>query len=308
MTLRGVALLARAGAPTHVAVAAGHGLRRDRLRRRLVGLAGPGGRSCRTGRRAGGRSSCGPFGVARLAHGPERVHLAHRRFTWPTLRPGCDSSGRRGLPERAWSTSHGRHASAPSALWMVFLLVAMAGAAFTNDGPGSRGRVLVQHRPRRLLACHSPTPVRVKSAGDVRFPHTCPGTAPDRANLVQFRDKCGDTSQGCVCSPLAGVLAFAARPPEGRTTTTTDRSTPYDHVRAIPGRFGPLGGWHTSSNRRSSRDRDGFLRGSPPTTCEGGLISETCQRPWTNASQPSSRSSSRTLRNCRRCRGSTSRR
>ena len=115
MALRGVALLARAGAPTHVAVAAGHGLRRDRLRRRLLGLGGPGGCSRRTGRRGGGRSSCRSFGVPRLAHGPEPVHLAHRRFTWPTLRPGCDSSGRRGPPERARANVTLRHASAQGA-------------------------------------------------------------------------------------------------------------------------------------------------------------------------------------------------
>ena len=48
--------------------------------------------------------------------------------------------------------------------------------------------------------------------------------------------------------------------------------------------------------------------GGPATSGEGGLTSETCQRPSTNASQPSSRRFSRTPRNCRRCRGSTSRR
>ncbi len=81
------------------------------------------------------------------------------------------------------------------------------------------------------------------------------------------------------------TLAPAARPP--------------DSGRASSSPPGPLDA--VSSTRQ-------IRLGAPATANEGGLTSKTCQRPSTNASQPSSRRFSRTPRNCRRCRGSTSRR
>ena len=39
------------------------------------------------------------------------------------------------------------------------------------------------------------------AGGDVRFPHTCPATAPDRRDPVQFRDKCGEPTPPLARSP-----------------------------------------------------------------------------------------------------------
>jgi hypothetical protein len=175
MALRGVALLARAGAPAHVAVAAGHGVRRNRLCRRLLGLGGPRGCPRRTGRRGGRRSSCRSFGVTRLAHGPEPVHLAHRRFTWPTLRPGCDSSGRRGLPERrranlTLKACERPRRGGPGCTWTRRLCPVGPRAGCQRPGRRSGGHRVVRRVPGRGVragAQHRPGPVDVRTSGHI---------------------------------------------------------------------------------------------------------------------------------------------
>src|SRR3954453_7581729 len=105
-----VSRLARAGAAAHVAVAAERLLDFDLWR---VGDDRQDGRGLRPGRRRrrrgrlGPRRRCARLGarlrllVARLAHGAQVVHLAHRRFTPRAY--GAPPTLRRGLAGGLWS-------------------------------------------------------------------------------------------------------------------------------------------------------------------------------------------------------------